>query len=211
MDKLVDLKVNKFVELLSSEEPAPGGGSASALYGALGVALCSMVAQLTVGRKKYEMEEERMRTVMDETKRLIDRMQLLIDKDTLAYTAVSEAMKLPRNTDSEKDQRTDAIQNALKEATIVPYAMMETAAEALRVMEKTLGHSNINAVSDIGVGALGLKAALQGAWLNVLINLGGIKDASFVEKHRQNGEAILMESIHLADRLYDSVAAQLRQ
>jgi methenyltetrahydrofolate cyclohydrolase len=207
--RLTELKTKEFVSMLASDAPAPGGGSASALFGALGTALVSMVANLTTGKEKYAEYEERMQEVLTETNELMISFNNLIEKDTEVYNAVGAVMTMPKATDEEKAQRREAMQNALKEATVVPYAMMEEAAKTLQVLEKAMGYSNPNAVSDLGVAALGLKAALQGAWLNVKINLGSIKDESFVMEYQAKGEKLLTDNLKFADSLYKAVEEQL--
>lgn len=207
--KLTELKTKEFVEMLASEAPAPGGGSASALFGALGTALVSMVANLTTGKEKYAEHEVLMQEVLKETEVLIKSFNDLIEKDTEVYNAVGAVLSMSKSTDEEKAARKEAMQKALKEATIVPYQMMEEAAKTLVVLKKAMGHSNPNAVSDLGVGALGLKAAMQGAWLNVKINLGSIKDEAFVAEFTEKGEKLLKENMQLADDLYKAVEGQL--
>ena len=207
--KLTEMKTQDFIAKLASDAPAPGGGSASALFGALGTALVSMVANLTVGKEKYAEHEDLMQEVLKETNELIESFNILIERDTEVYNAVGDVMLMPKSTDEEKAVRKDAMQKALKEATIVPFAMMELSEKALRVLEKSVGHSNPNAVSDLGVGALGLKTTMQGAWLNVLINLKSIKDDVFVAAYRENGEKLLAECLPLADHLYQEVVKQL--
>ncbi|SMP44524.1 cyclodeaminase/cyclohydrolase family protein [Anoxynatronum buryatiense] len=207
--KLTELKTKEFVSTLASDAPAPGGGSASALFGALGTALVSMVANLTTGKEKYAAYEDRMKEVLKETEGLMESFNNLIEKDTEVYNAVGDVLTMPKTTDEEKAKRKEAMQQALKEATIVPYTMMEEAAKVLVVLQKAMGHSNPNAVSDLGVGALGLKAAMQGAWLNVKINLGSIKDEAFVSEYRAKGEKLLADNLALADSLYQEVEKQL--
>ena len=207
--QLTELKTREFIAALASDAPAPGGGSAAALMGALGTALTSMVANLTTGEEKYVDFEERMQEILAETSQLIDTFARLIDEDTEAYNAVGAVLKMPKSTDEEKNQRKEAMQAALKHATIVPYNMMEAASRALITANKTIGYSNPNAVSDVGVAALALKGAMQGAWLNVKINLGSIRDESFVAEYQQKGEALLRENLALADRIYQTVEEQL--
>lgn len=207
--KLTELKTKEFVDMLASEAPAPGGGSASALFGALGTALVSMVANLTTGKEKYAEYEDLMQEVLKETEVLITSFNELIEKDTEVYNAVGAVLSMPKSTDEEKALRKEAMQNALKQATIVPYQMMEEAAKTLVVLQKAMGHSNPNTVSDLGVGALGMKAAMQGAWLNVKINLGSIKDDAFVLEYTEKGEKLLKDNLQFADDLYKAVEEQL--
>jgi len=207
--KLTDMTIPAFAELLGSDAPAPGGGSSAALSGALGAALTTMVAALTAGKEKYQEHEALMQEILTEGAAL--RLQLVdvIDRDTEAFNAVSAVFTMPRDTDEQKEARKAAMQAALKGATKTPYEMMECSLKALELTEKALGRSNTNALSDLGVAALSLKAAIQGAWLNVLINIGGIRDEIFAAEYRMNGEAILAKALPLADKIYETVVSEL--
>ncbi len=172
--KLSELQVKEFVDLLASEAAAPGGGSAAALEGALGVALAAMVCSLTVGKKKYE---EKRLLIESSLERILDIKDSYIDvmvRDTEGFNNLSRAFSLPKNTEEEKEMRSVAIQDGLKACTMTPMEMMELALESLKVIEKLVGNTNNSAASDLGCAALGVKAAVQGAWLNVKINLVGI-------------------------------------
>ncbi len=206
---LSEMQVDKFIEIMASKKPAPGGGSAAALCGAVGTALGCMVANLTVGKEKYQDHEEIMKEILEESTVIANEFTELIDRDTEAFNKVAAVFALPKTSEEEKALRKEALQEALKFATKVPFSMMEKSVEALRLLEKSLGRSNSNAVSDLGVGALVLKSALQGAWLNVLINLGSIKDGSFVAEYKAKGEAILLEAVPIADRIYHRVEESL--
>ncbi len=206
---LRQIQVDKFIEIMASKKPAPGGGSAAALCGAVGTALGCMVANLTVGKEKYQEHEELMKEILEESAVIANEFTELIDRDTEAFNRVAAVFALPKTSEEEKALRKEALQEALKFATKVPFSMMEKSVEALRLLEKSLGRSNSNAVSDLGVGALILKSSLQGAWLNVLINLGSIKDDSFVAEYKARGEAILLEAVPLADRIYNRVEESL--
>ena len=203
--KLADLKTSEFVDLLASDAPAPGGGSAAALEGALGAALTAMVCGLTVGKKKYaefqELAESAQAKALDLKARFVDVM----DRDTEAFNVVSAAFGMPKATDEEKAARSAAIQEGLKGCTKTPFEMMELAVETLELTASILGKSNDSAASDLGVSALSLRAAIQGAWLNVLINIGSLKDASLAEDYRKKGEALLAKALPLADEIYNTV------
>ena len=129
----------------------------------------------------------------------------LMDRDTEAFNAVSAAFKLPKTAEEEKAARTAAIQEGLKGCTKPPFQMMELAVEALELTASLLGKSNESAASDLGVSALSLRAAVQGAWLNVLINIGSMKDRELAEDYRRKGEALLARALPLADRIYEEV------
>ena len=208
--KLSDMTVAAFTELLASEAPAPGGGSSAALSGALGAALTAMVGCLTRSKKKYadyapfaaeaEEKEEALRL------KLLDVM----DRDTEAFLRVSAAFALSKDTPEEKAARSAAIQSALKGCTETPMEMMRLIDEALTLTEALLTHGfNDSAASDLGAAALSLKAGIQGAWLNVLINIGSIKDADFTAACRSEGERLLAHALPLADRVYTRVLTMI--
>ncbi|MGT2933351.1 cyclodeaminase/cyclohydrolase family protein [Streptococcus catagoni] len=207
--KLVDLNLYEFAQVLGSDAPAPGGGSAAALSAANGISLTKMVCELTLGKKKYADDQELITKVHQESTALQTDLLTAIDKDTEAFNMVSAVFDMPKETDEDKAARRKAMQKALKEATKSPYAMMEKIVQALKVTQEAVGHSNTNAASDLGVSALNLKAGLQGAWLNVLINLAGIKDSQFVNDYKQNGQGLLYEGSRLADDIYQEVLKSL--
>lgn len=201
--KLVDLTVSEFVETLGSDAPAPGGGSAAALSATMGISLTKMVCELTIGKKKYAEFEEEIKEVFTETKELQQALLTAIDKDTEAFNVVSAVFSMPKETDEDKAARRKAMQSALEGAATSPFEMMEIMMNALQVTKRAIGKSNTNAASDLGVAALNLKAGLQGAWLNVLINLSSIKNEAFVTEHREKGEKYLAEGCKLADEIYE--------
>ncbi len=199
--KLIDHTVNDFIQVLASDAPAPGGGSAAALMGAVGASLAAMVAGLTAGKEKYREFEAQTQALQASGSRLQKRFLELIDQDTAAFNEVSAAYKLPKATDDEKAVRRDAIELALQNATKTPFAMMETAAECLQLVAGAVGKTNASATSDLGVAAYSLRAAVHGAWLNVLINIGGIKDDAFVAKYKTGGQKLLVDSDLYADTI----------
>ena len=207
--KLAELTTAGFADLLASDAPAPGGGSAAALEGALGAALTAMVCSLTVGKKKYAEHEELAKSVQARAADLKERFVDVMDRDTEAFNVVSAAFGMPKATDEEKAARSEAIQEGLKGCSKTPFEMMELAVEALELTASVLGKSNDSAASDLGVSALSLRAAIQGAWLNVLINIGSLKDAALAEDYRQRGEALLAKALPLADEIYSTVVSQM--
>lgn len=206
---LVDYKVTEFMQLLASEAPAPGGGSAAALAGATGASLAAMVAALTLGKEKYREYEVQTAALQDKGNKLQARFLELIDADTAAFNEVSAAYKLPKQTPEEKAKRQEAIEEALKNATKTPFAMMETAWECLQVVATAVGKTNASAASDLGVAAYSLRAATEGAWLNVLINLGGIKDEAFVTQYKDAAGKLLTEVDKLAATVSRQILASL--
>ena len=207
--KLAELKTAEFVDLLASDAPAPGGGSAAALEGALGAALTAMVCSLTIGKKKYAEFEELAAEAQKKAAGLKARFVDVMDRDTDAFNVVSAAFGMPKATDEEKAARSAAIQKGLEGCTKTPFEMMELAAETLELTASILGKSNDSAASDLGVSALSLRAAIQGAWLNVLINIGSLKNKELAEDYRAKGEALLAKALPLADQIYDTVVKSM--
>ena len=207
--KLADLKVTEFIDLLASDAPAPGGGSAAALEGAIGAALTAMVCGLTKGKKKFAEYNDLAVEAEVKALALKDRFVDVMDRDTEAFNVVSAAFGMPKATDEEKAARSAAIQKGLEGCTATPFEMMEIALETLELTDSILGKSNDSAASDLGVSALSLRAAVQGAWLNVLINIGSLKNKELAEDYRAKGEAILAKALPLADKIYNEVLGML--
>ena len=207
--KLADLEVTEFVDLLASDAPAPGGGSAAALEGAIGAALTAMVCGLTKGKKKFAEFNDLAVEAEVKALALKDRFVDVMDRDTEAFNVVSAAFGMPKETDEEKAARSAAIQKGLEGCTATPFEMMEIAVETLELTDSILGKSNDSAASDLGVSALSLRAAIQGAWLNVLINIGSLKNKELAEDYRVKGEALLAKALPLADKIYAEVVTML--
>jgi methenyltetrahydrofolate cyclohydrolase len=177
---LTEKTVIKFLDELASKSPAPGGGSVAALAGALGSALTSMVCNLTVGKKKYIDVENEIKSVLQKSEALRGKFTVLIDKDTQAFNKVMEAFGLPKESEDQKALRSAAIQEATKEAALVPLEVMKHVIDALALTKVVAEKGNANSISDAGVSALMLHAAVESAALNVQINLNGINDNDFV-------------------------------
>ncbi len=192
--RLAQMKVWEFANELSMESPTPGGGSTAALAGALAAALVSMVANLTYGNKKYRAHWDVMKTLAEKAQELKDQLLRAVDRDTEAFDAVMAAFRLPKKTEEEKAERQRAIEEATKGATRVPLEVMSLALEALKLTGEAAEKGNVNSVSDAGVGALLALSAVEGAYLNVKINLGGIEDASFKEETEKQADTILSEA-----------------
>ena len=208
--KLIEMTLTGFVDTTASDAPAPGGGSVSALEGALGAALTSMVCALTLGKKKYADVQDLAASTEKQAFALKDRYLDIIDRDTEAFNAVSAVFSMPKETDADKAARKAAMQAALKLCTATPMEMMELAVETLRMIDTVSGKLNASAASDLGCAILAMKSAIQGAWLNVLINVGGIDDAAFAKEARENGEQMLAEALPLADRLFGEIENSLK-
>ena len=206
---LVDLTIKDYLSVLKTDAPAPGGGSVSALSGAQGMALVIMVAELTLGREKYEQYQEICEKGKIEANRVLALLIEGIDRDTEAYNLVCDAFKLPKSSDEEKAARSRSICDATFVATLVPFETMELGLDGLRIAMSLVGRSNPNCSSDLGVAALNLIACIKGAWLNVLTNLPGLKDPEKEEDYRNRGKYIYEESIKLAENIYEEVAKNL--
>ena len=206
--KLLEMKVNEYQDVLKSDAPAPGGGSASALAAAQGVALVSMVCDLTLGKEKYAEYQDVCGEAKAQAEDLYGKLVAAIDKDTEAFNLVSAAFKMPKGTDEEKAARSKAIADGTLVATEVPFETMMLCAEGLKVTEMIVGKSNPNAASDLGVAALNLLSGVKGAWLNVLINLPGVKDEALKAKFL-TGKKTIIEAEALAARIYMEVSAML--
>ncbi|WP_066501938.1 cyclodeaminase/cyclohydrolase family protein [Abyssisolibacter fermentans] len=179
---LIDLSIKEFIEETASDSPAPGGGSISALSGAIAVSLAEMVANLTVGKKKYEDVEDSMKEILEKGE--IYRKDLTdgIDEDTDAFNKVMSAFKLPKNTDEDKELRKLKIQEAMKNAALVPLKTAQKSYEFMKYIKNAITKGNSNAVTDAAVAAMMARTAVLGALYNVKINLGSIKDEEFKEQ-----------------------------
>jgi formiminotetrahydrofolate cyclodeaminase len=179
------MNLNDFLSDLASDSPTPGGGSVAALSGALAGALTSMVANLTIGKKKYADVQEDMKAILEKTESLRLELAQLMEEDAAAFDKVMEAMKLPKETDQEKAARAEKLEAALVDAAMVPLAVMEKCVDVIALAKAAADKGNKNAVSDAGVAALMGRAGAHAAKLNVLINLGWIRSddhKGFVEK-----------------------------
>ena len=203
--KLAEMTVTQFADVLASEAPAPGGGSTAALAGALGAALTAMVCRLTEGRKKYEEFEVHVLEVKEKATALQAKFIDVMDRDTEAFMVISNAYGMPKATDEEKAARSAAIQAGLVKSTETPMEMMELSAETIALTESLLGKFNTASASDLGVGALTLRTAVQGAWLNVLINIGSLKDKVLADSYRAKGQSLVDQVVAAADRIYETV------
>ena len=207
--KLIDLKLDEYLDVLISDEPAPGGGSVSALACAQGAALVSMVCDLTLMKKKYADDHEICGQIKEEAVKLYADLKAAIDKDTDAYNLVAAAFKMPKETPEDKAARKQAIADGTLEATKVPLSVMKMGMEGLKLADKLNGHFNKNCASDLGVGVINFKTGIQGAWMNVKINLPGVKDESFAAEAEAEGKKILAEAAEIADRLYKEIEEDL--
>jgi len=207
--KLTDKPINNFLDELASNAPAPGGGSVAALSGALGAALVSMVCNLTLGKQAYADVQDEINDLLAESEALRQELAGLLEEDVKAYTGYSKAAKMPRGTEEEKAVRQVVMLAALKVATDVPLAIAEAAVKVMDLCMPAAEKGNKWAVSDAGVAVLMAEAALRSAALNVLINLGTLKDEEFVADRRAKLDSLLEGKGIMRDEIYDYVASKL--
>ncbi|HWQ60724.1 MAG TPA: cyclodeaminase/cyclohydrolase family protein, partial [Negativicutes bacterium] len=181
---LTDLTVGEFAARLASQEPAPGGGSAAALSGLLGASLVSMAVGLTRGRPDFVAHEALLAARQTELARLREDLQLLIDRDAAAFSAVMAAYGLPQAGEGERQDRAAAIQEAMAEAAAVPLLTARACLAVLEIAKDVAGKVNPHAASDLAMGALACHAGLTGALLNTAINLPALSDETLVRNHR---------------------------
>lgn len=204
-----DQPIQQFLDELASKASTPGGGSAAAIMGAMAAALGSMVGNFTVGKKGYEDVDAEMRELLEQCEQLRDQLTGMIKADIDVFNQVMGAYGMPRDSDEQKAERSQAIQAALKEATEVPLACAKAAAQVIELCKPLAEKGNKNVISDAGVAVLAAEAALRSAALNVYINIGGIKDDDFKQSREKMLEQALAGTRELTDEVYDIVKGRL--
>ena len=208
---LISMRLHEFANELSTDSPAPGGGSVSALAGALAASLAAMVANLTHGNKNYKTSWREMEDVAVIGQKIKKQLLNLIDEDTDAFNRMMDAMRLPKKKEEDRRIRDAAIEEATKSATMVPFQVMEQSLQAMKLCKAVAEMGNINAVSDAGVGALLGNAAVHGAFLNVKINLPGIDEKKFKDEVMKKADALATEANILRHEILDLVASKLEK
>lgn len=188
--KLIGMSLSDFADETASESPAPGGGSISAYIGVLGISLGTMVANLSSHKKGWDERWEEFSVWAEKGQRIKNELLNLVDEDTNAFNKIMNAFALPKSSDEEKKIRTQAIQDATKYATEIPFKVMQLAFDSMEIIEAMAETGNPNSVSDAGVGALCARSAVMGAFLNVKINASGLTDKQFASDIIQKGEAL---------------------
>jgi formiminotetrahydrofolate cyclodeaminase len=194
--------ITTYLDDLASNKPAPGGGSAAALAGALGAALGSMAANFTAGKEKFAAVEDRAKAALAECERLRGELIALIQADVEAYSGYAAATALPRETEEEKAQRKEAIQAAMKKAASVPLEVCRKCHEVLKVSEQLLEIGNPNLVSDVGCAAELAYAAIRAALLNVEVNHAFLKDEAYISAQKKELEPLLTSAGKLRDHIW---------
>jgi formiminotetrahydrofolate cyclodeaminase len=204
--KMIDKTVTAFTEELASPAPVPGGGGASALVGAIGVALGDMVGELTVGKKKYADVEEDVKALMVNAQELRRRFLELIDGDAEAFAPLAKAYGIPKDDPT----RDEVMENALKVACGVPMDIMRACGEALDLIEEFAAKGSKLAISDAGCGAVLCKAAMQAASLNVFINTKSMKDRACAEALEKEANELLDKYTAMGDEIFGTVLGKIR-
>lgn len=200
-ERLISMNLKDFADETASDSPAPGGGSISAYVGSLGAALGAMMANLSAGKRGWEDKVSMYSEYASKGQLIKDKLLKLVDEDTNAFNKIMSAFGLPKTNDEEKKIRTEAIENATKYACEVPYEVMQTAYSTLELLGELAIKGNQNSISDAGVGALCIQAAVKGAYFNVLINAQGLKDRNFAENIKSKAKEILNETNTKADSI----------
>lgn len=207
---MANQSMNAFIEVLSSKEPVPGGGGASAYVAAIGMSLGTMVANLTTGKKKYAAYQEEIDALIEQAGQITCELTAFMDKDAKAFEPLSKAYGLPRSTPEEIAARDEIMEKALCVASEAPLQLMEKVLEAMKVLDRLSIIGSRIAISDVGVGIQMAKAALNGASLNVFINTRLMKNEDTAIEMNRRADEMLIEGNELAEKVYDEVMDQIR-
>ena len=203
--KLTNNTCEEFIDALASKKAVPGGGGVAALTGALGVALNTMVANFSIGKKKFKDIEKEHQEVIKEGLELKDELVNLINKDAENFLPLSKAYGMKADKDEEKKKKEKVLQNALKDACIGPVEMIENIYRSILLHERLLEKSSKIIISDIGVGVQCLKSSLYSAKLNVVINLNSIKDKEFKKQVEKRIGTKIEDGSRKADEIFKRV------
>ena len=185
------LTINEFLQKLSSSDSMPGGGVASALVAANGISLTLMVCNLSIGKEKYKENESLIISVKESALKLQEKFLSLMDKDAETFKIMEDVFSMPNKTDEEKNLRKIKMQEACKVCCAVPKEVIENAIEGVKLTSSLYGKSNKSAESDLVVGNILLRTAIEGAWQNILINLKYIDDDKFIEEYDKFGKYVM--------------------
>lgn len=200
----------EFAAALASSAPVPGGGGASAMIGALGTALGSMVGNLTLGRKKYADVQEDIKIILEKAGLLQNELLELVERDAEVFEPLSKAYGLPKSTEEEMEKRNEIMEDALRLACSVPIEIMEKTMDTIALLEELEQKGSRIAISDVGVGALFCRSAMMGAALNVFINTRLMKDREYAGRINAKADEMLSAAVGRADEIYYKVESSLR-
>lgn len=202
--------IEQYLEVLSSRQPVPGGGGASALSGALGSALGLMVGNLTVGKKKYAGVEEEVRAYMEQLEKLRADFLRLADEDAVVFAPLAEAYRLPADTEEQRREKDAVLEENLTRASRVPLSVMETALKLIEILDELEQKGSVMAVSDVGVAVQFARTALSGAVMNVYINTKSLKDRDKADDFNEEAYHMFTSGLARADEIYGRVLRRLQ-
>ncbi|WP_195238309.1 cyclodeaminase/cyclohydrolase family protein [Romboutsia sp. 1001285H_161024_C4] len=199
----------EFVEVLASKSAVPGGGGAASLVGAIGMALGSMVCNLTIDKKKYAEYEESIKEILAKAGDIEKKLLSMIDEDAENFLPLSKAYGLPTSTEEEKKIKEETMEKALKVACEVPINIVRVCFDAIKLHEDLVDKGSRLAISDVGVGVQCLRAAILSGQLNVVININSIKDEEYVAKVKNEVDTLVEEGVKICDEVYAKVEKAL--
>ena len=199
-----------FLDVLASKAPTPGGGGAAAMGGAIGMALSNMVGNLTVGKKKYADVEDEVKELLEKGYKIIEELKELVDKDAEVFEPLSKAYGLPKDTPEQAAHKAKVMEECSITACSVPLEIMRKAYAGIEIHERMGQIGTKLAVSDVGCGVVFLKSALISGYLNVLINLGAIKDEKFLKETNNEVDRLLKEGSRIADETLQLVIDKIK-
>ena len=198
---LSEQSISAFADALAAKTPTPGGGGASAAVGALGAALCSMVANYTVGKPKYAAVEADVKAVLAEADSLRARLLELVEEDAAAFTPLSEAYALPKDG----PKRGEVLERCLRRAAAPPMELLRLSCRAIELHRELLDKGSVMILSDVGTGAVLCRAALYGAWLNLKVNTKPMSDRTYAETLNAEADGLANKYRKIAEQVYDAV------
>jgi len=204
-EMLSRMTLEQFAEALAAATPTPGGGSASAQAGAMAASLIQMMCDLTIGRERYRAHDEEVRAIRARAEGLRRNLLALVDRDAQAYDEVIRALRLPKETDAQKQSRAEALERANLFAIEAPLAIADACAVLMGLASELAAKGNVNAVSDVGVAALLAYAGLRGAVLNVRVNLKGVGDEDRASKLRDRVRRLEVDSEKLREEALTAI------
>ena len=207
--KLSQCTCEDFAAKLASKEPVPGGGGVAALAGSLGAALASMVANYSIGKKKFLGMEAKHQEIIDKSCDLMNKLMALIDEDAENFAPLSKAYGMPSATEEEKAEKEKVLQQCLLVAASGPVKMVEYVYDAIKIQEELVDISTKIIISDVGCAVQMLKAALYCANLNVIVNMNSIKDEKYVAETSAKCNKMVAEGTQIADKVYNKVVEVL--
>ena len=209
MEKIAQKNCVDFVDVLASKAAVPGGGGAAALAGAIGMALGSMVCNLTTGKKKYAQYEEAIQEILVKAGKLQEELLSMIDKDAEGFYPLSKAYGLPTSTEEEKQYKAETMEKCLKVACEVPMNIVRLCHDSIKLHEELVDKGSKLAISDVGCGVQCLRAAILSAQLNVIINVNSMKDREYAQKIDRECNQLVEDGVKICDEVYKKVLVAL--